>query len=141
MTAPDTLERVVMVAILAATIWYTVLVVRRRNARRLERLIGRTDLWNQLGIAPDGRPTLVTFSTPSCAACHRAQAPAARAVVDRLQEVRHVNVDAAAQPHVAKAFGVLTVPSTAILASAGQLVAVNQGFAPSAKLIEQILSA
>ncbi len=141
MIAPDTLNRLIMVAILVATVWFTVQIVRRRNSRRMQTLIGRTDLWHQLGIAPDGRPTLVTFSTPSCAACHQAQAPAARAVVQQLQDVRHLEIDAAAQPHVAQAFGVLTVPSTAVIASAGQLVAVNQGFAPSAKLIEQILSA
>ena len=129
-----------MVAILAAAVWFSVLILRRRNARKVQQLAGRTDLWHYLGLAPDGRPTLVTFSTPSCAACHQAQAPAARDVVERLHDVRHVNVDAAAQPNVAKAFGVQTVPSSAVLASAGQLVAVNQGFAPSTKLIEQILS-
>jgi len=37
-------------------------------------------------------------------------------------------VDAAEKPEVARAFGVLTVPSTAVLAPKGHLVAVNQGF-------------
>ena len=138
---PEMVERLIMVAIVVATVWLTVVVLRRRNARRLAQLVGRSDLWRHLDLAPDGRPTLVTFSTPSCAACHQAQAPAARLVVERLHDVRHVDVDAAAQPNVARAFGVLTVPSSAVLAAAGQLVAVNQGFAPSTKLIEQILSA
>jgi hypothetical protein len=33
---------------------------------------------------------------------------------------------------------VMTVPSTAVLAPAGQVVAINQGFAPTRTLIEQL---
>ena len=52
--------------------------------------------------------------------------------------VRVIKVDAARQPEVARAFGVLTVPSTIVLAPTGQVVAVNQGFAPSKRLVEQL---
>jgi thioredoxin-like negative regulator of GroEL len=55
--------------------------------------------------------------------------------------VRVIRIDASRQPHVARAFGVVTVPSTVILEPAGRVVAINQGFAPSTRLIEQLQSA
>jgi thiol-disulfide isomerase/thioredoxin len=119
-----------------------ILGVRTWNARRVRRLQASPakPLWDSLGEAPDGRRTIVTFSTPSCAACHQAQAPAVTAVEQRLgqQTLRVIRVDAARRPDVAQAFGVLTVPSTVVMAAAGQVVAVNQGFAPSGRLVEQL---
>jgi thiol-disulfide isomerase/thioredoxin len=134
------IERAALVLAIAAALTIAAITVRAWNARRIHRLLNQTNALRALGLQPDGRPTLVTFSTPSCAACHQAQAPAAQAVVRQLN-VRHIEVDAAAKPHVASAFGVLTVPSTAIVSQAGELKAVNQGFAPTAKLVEQIRAA
>ena len=132
-------ERIVILATVAACVALAVLAVRAWNARRQAGFVG-AEMWTTLGVEPDGRPTLVTFSTPSCAACHQAQKPAARAAAERVQ-ARHLEVDAANQPNIARAFGVLTVPSTAVLSPAGKVAAVNQGFAPTAKLVEQILAA
>ncbi|HTD76601.1 MAG TPA: thioredoxin family protein, partial [Chloroflexota bacterium] len=100
-------------------------------------------LWEALGETPDGRRAVVAFSTPSCAACHTAQAPAIQVAEQQLgaSSVRVIRVDASRQPEVARAFGVLTVPSTVVLEPAGRVVAVNQGFAPSRRLIEQLQSA
>ncbi len=131
-------ERLLLILALAAITTLAVIAVRTWHARRMREL-HHLPLLSHLGVAPDERPTLVSFSTPSCAACHQAQAPAVKAVDARVA-VRHVAVDAAAQPEVASAFGVLTVPSTAILTPTGHLVAVNQGFAPTAKLVEQLRS-
>ena len=133
------LERLAIVVVGTLAVGVVVVMIRRWNARRLARLLG-TPLWENLGEQPDGRSTVVTFSTPSCAACHQAQAPAVAAVERQLGShvVRLIGVDAAKRPDVARAFGVLTVPSTAVLAPKGHLVAVNQGFAPSNKLVEQL---
>jgi hypothetical protein len=50
-----------------------------------------------------------------------------------------IPVDAARRPEVARAFGILTVPSTVVIGAAGkQIVAINQGFAPSGRLLEQL---
>jgi thioredoxin-like negative regulator of GroEL len=97
-------------------------------------------LLEQLGVSQDGRHTLVAFSTPSCAACHTAQAPAVTQVHETVGEerLRIIKVDAARQPAVARAFGVLTVPSTVVLAPDGNLLAVNHGFAPPNKLVHQL---
>jgi thioredoxin-like negative regulator of GroEL len=137
------LERLAVLLALGALIALAVVVVRAWNGRRLRRLLATANpapFWDSLGEAPDGRPTLVTFSTPSCAACRSAQAPAVSAVEQRLgaAEVRVIRVDAALRPEIARAFGVQTVPSTVVLAPAGRVVAVNQGFAPSRRLVEQL---
>ena len=137
------LERAALLLALAALLTLAVLAVRGLNARRLRHLLATSNpapFWDSLGEAPDGRPTLVTFSTPSCAACSSAQAPAVSAVERRLgaSEVRIIRVDAALRPEIARAFGVQTVPSTVVLAPAGRVVAVNQGFAPSTRLVEQL---
>lgn len=135
-------ERLLILLAVAAAVALTVVAVRAWNQRRVRSVMhaAGTQAWDHLGEAPDGRPALVTFSTPSCAACHTAQAPAVKAVEAQLgpATVRVIRVDAARQPEVARAFGVMTVPSTIVLASTGQVVAVNQGFTPSGRLVEQL---
>jgi len=136
-------ERLAIVALVAVALPVTVVVVRRWNASRVATLPSAAPLWEALGETPDGRRAVVAFSTPSCAACHTAQAPAIQLAEQQLgaSSVRVIRVDASRQPEVARAFGVLTVPSTVVLEPAGRVVAVNQGFAPSRRLIEQLQSA
>jgi thioredoxin-like negative regulator of GroEL len=136
-------ERLAIVALVAVALTVTVVVVRRWNASRVATLTSAAPLWEALGETPDGRRAVVAFSTPSCAACHTAQAPAIQVAEQQLgaSSVRVIRVDASRQPEVARAFGVLTVPSTVVLEPAGRVVAVNQGFAPSRRLIEQLQSA
>jgi thioredoxin-like negative regulator of GroEL len=82
---------------------------------------------------------VVAFSTPSCAACHTAQKPALAQLESRAEgAVRVLEVDAADRPEVARQFGVLTVPTTAILDPTGRLIAINSGFAPTARLAAQL---
>ncbi len=135
-------ERLLILLLLAAATTITILAIREWNRRKVQSLtkVGGADTWQSLGAQPDGRRALISFSTPSCAACHTAQAPAVTAVESQLgpEAVRVIKIDAAGQPDVARAFGVLTVPSTIVLAPSGQVVAVNQGFAPSGRLVEQL---
>jgi thiol-disulfide isomerase/thioredoxin len=133
-------ERVVLVAALAALTAIAVIVVRRWNARRVTALQQSPTPWHRLGLESDGRRTLIAFSTPSCASCHKAQAPAIDLVQARVgaDELRVISVDAASQPDVAKAFGIMTVPSTVVIGQSGRIVAVNQGFASSGQLVEQV---
>jgi thioredoxin-like negative regulator of GroEL len=136
------IERILIIAALTALFGVGILATRWYTARRIERVLEQPPggLWESLGQTPDGRRTLVTFSTPSCAACHRAQAPAVNAVEAQLgaEAVRIIKIDTAEQPEVARAFGVLTVPSTVVLAAEGHAVAVNQGFTPAATLVQQL---
>jgi thioredoxin-like negative regulator of GroEL len=135
-------ERVLVLVVLTAVVAAAVFIARGWSRRRVRSLtkVGGSQTWQNLGEEPDGRRALVSFSTPSCAACHTAQAPAVKAVESQLgpESVRVIKIDAARQPDVARAFGVLTVPSTIVLAPSGQVVAVNQGFAPSRRLVEQL---
>lgn len=134
-------ERLVLVLAIAAVVVAAVVLARRWNARRLQQVQRHGPDWNALGLEPDGRPTVIAFSTPSCAACHQAQRPAIAHVERTLggDSVRVVSIDAAEQPEAARAFGILTVPATVVVAAGGgRIVAVNQGFAPSARLVEQL---
>jgi thioredoxin-like negative regulator of GroEL len=110
-------------------------------ARRLRQLRAADpgELWRALSVTPDGRPLVVAFSTPGCAACHMAQRPALAALEERAEGmVRVVHVDAAEQPHVARAFRVLTVPATVVLDPRGRVLAANHGFASTGTLAEQV---
>jgi thioredoxin-like negative regulator of GroEL len=135
-------ERLLILVAVTVAIAAAIVVIRAWNRKKVSGLTqtAGAETWQNLGEAPDGRRALVSFSTPSCAACHTAQAPAVKAVESQLgpESVRVIKIDAARQPDVARAFGVLTVPSTIVLAPSGQVVAVNQGFAPSRRLVEQL---
>jgi thiol-disulfide isomerase/thioredoxin len=133
-------ERVLVllgVAILAGALVAGGRVLAAARLRRLrEAEPGR--LWTALQDIPDGRPTVVAFSTPSCAACHSAQRPALTALQQLTAgRVRVVHVDAAERPHVATAFGVMTVPATVVLDRRGEVLAANQGFATAETLAAQ----
>jgi thioredoxin-like negative regulator of GroEL len=110
-----------------------------RDRVRRVRALPSQDLWNSLATAPDGRPAVVAFSTPSCAACHTAQKPALAALQSRAEgAIRVLEIDAASRPEVASRFGILTVPATAVLDPTGQLRAVNHGFAGADRLADQL---
>lgn len=132
-------ERIVLVVGLAVLVAAVVLLSRQWNARRVQALKSSTPDWEALNTQPDGRTTLLAFSTPSCAACHKAQTPAIDLALTQLEDVRLIRINAASQPHAARAFGILTVPATVVIDGRGdQILAVNQGFAPSARLVEQL---
>ena len=102
------------------------------------RSAGPAPLWRALDLEADGRPVIVAFSTPGCAACHTAQRPALAALEARAPgRVRVVHVDAADRPDVAGVFGVMTVPATVVLDAAGEVLAANQGFATAERLAQQ----
>ena len=134
-------ERLVVVAAVGLIVLTAVLLARAWTDRRVRTLQQTAPDWAAIGAQPDGRRTLIAFSTPSCAACHQAQSPAIDLVREQLGDdaLRVIRVDAASQPRAARAFGILTVPSTVVVDAGGQhIVAVNQGFAPSARLVQQL---
>jgi thioredoxin 1 len=136
------IERVVLLMLVSAGVAVGVALARalaRRRLRTLEAQPGGT-LLARLGSSVDGRATLVAFSTPSCAACHTAQAPALAQVEQEVGagRLRVVHVDAAHKPDVANAFGIMTVPSTVVLDPSGRVTAVNHGFASSRQLVRQL---
>jgi thioredoxin-like negative regulator of GroEL len=134
-------DRLVILIGLALTLAMLGFVARWLAGLRLRRAraLPSRELWDALAAAPDGRPAVVAFSTPSCAACHTAQKPALAALESRAEGgVRVLEVDAARRPEVARHFGILTVPATAVLDPSGRLTAVNHGFAGTDRLAEQL---
>lgn len=135
------LERALLLSIAAVTLAVTVILTRwwlRRGLAGL-RTTPAESLWTALGTAPDGRPSLVVFSTPSCTVCRTEQYPAIETVEARFgSALRVLRVDLSRQPTVAAAFKVLTAPSTALLTRDGRVDSFNHGFAPADRLSAQL---
>jgi thioredoxin-like negative regulator of GroEL len=134
-------DRALVLAAVAVLVAALVVEGRLLAGRRLRQVRGVpvAVLWAALGTEPDGRPAVVAFSTPSCIACHTAQGPALAALEDLADgRVRLIQVDAAARPEVARAFGILTVPATTVLDERGAVLAANQGFATAETLARQL---
>lgn len=85
--------------------------------------------------------TLLNFSSPQCGTCQRVQKP----LVDKVSaqfpdQVAVVEVDALAQADLARAYHVLTVPSTVIL-TGNRVQDVNYGLASAETLDRQLRAA
>jgi thioredoxin-like negative regulator of GroEL len=134
-------ERAVILAVAAVAVSAAVIAAQwwsRRGVARL-RTSPAAGLWTALGASPDGRPSLIVFSTPSCTACRTAQYPAVEAVEASFgSALRVLKVDLSRQPAAAAAFRVLTAPSTAVLTGDGRLGSFNHGFAPADQLSAQL---
>lgn len=136
------LERLLILAAIAVLLASLGVLARARARARLRTVQSAPTqtYWDAIREGPDGRPLVIAFSTPSCAACHTAQKPAlTRLEAQAGGTVRIVEVDAAAQPEVARRFGILTVPSTAVLDGEGRMLALNQGFATTERLAGQLI--
>lgn len=134
-------ERVLVLTSVTLVVLGLVALGRVLARRHLDRLRQRhaAHVWWALDAEPDGRPTVVAFSTPGCGVCRSAQRPALaalQAVAPR--PVRVIHVDAADRHEVARAFGVMTVPATFVLDDDGRVVAANQGLATADRLAAQL---
>ena len=134
-------ERALVLAMAAVAVTATVILTRWWLGRATAglRAASSEGLWTALGTAPDGRPSLVVFSTPSCTVCRTAQYPAVEAIEATFgSALRVLRVDLSRQPAAATAFKVLTAPSTALLTSDGRVRSFNHGFAPAEQLTAQL---
>jgi thioredoxin-like negative regulator of GroEL len=135
------IERAVILALVSVLVVLAVAAIRLWSARRTERL--RADqsdpLWTALGETPDGRPSLVVFSTPGCTACRTVQLPAVETVEAWFGGgLRVLKVDLSRRPAVGEAFKVLTAPTTVVLGGDGRVGSFNHGFAPADRLSAQL---
>lgn len=106
------------------------------NKRLLIR--ARNNLFTLFNSLPN-KPVLVYFTTPDCAPCKTIQRPAINRVSDVLAgELEVVEIDATQRPDLAKAWGVMSVPTTFVLDTRGEARYVNNGVARAEKLLEQI---
>jgi thioredoxin-like negative regulator of GroEL len=134
-------ERALVLVIAAGAVAATVVLTRWWLGRATAGLLATPSqgLWSALGTAPDGRPSLVVFSTPSCTVCRTEQYPAVETVEATFgSALRILRVDLSRQPAAATAFKVLTAPSTALLTGEGLVGDFNHGFAPAEQLTAQL---
>ena len=86
-----------------------------------------------------GTPAILAFSTPECVTCKAAQRPALRNLRERLGDgLQVLEVDAVERPDIARAWGVLSVPTTFVLDADGRPRQVNHRFASAEKLLAQL---
>jgi len=85
------------------------------------------------------KPVLVYFTTPDCVPCKTIQRPAINRVSHVLgEQLEVIEIDATERPDLAKAWGVMSVPTTFVLDTRGEARFVNNGVARAEKLLEQI---
>ncbi len=111
-------------------------------ARFVPRLVLTLRARHELGLPGYriGTPAILYFTSPGCAPCDSVQAPA----LDRLRQeyrtgMQVLEVDATRQPHVADAWGVLSVPTTFVIDAQGRPRLVNHGVARFERLHAQLI--
>jgi hypothetical protein len=131
------LTRTLILLLVALTIalgWGLLRLWRAQKVRRLSAVA----LFFPL--IPPGRPAVIAFSTPTCAECRTRQAPAlARLAATLGDTITITSLSALDHPDLVRQAGILTVPATVIVDSAGQVRHLNLGYASDTRLREQVL--
>lgn len=132
------MERVLLFAAIVAALLVGYALLRRWQVRRLTGFINVDPLLADLR---PGTPTIVYFTSPTCAPCLAQQKPALRVLLSDLGEgVQVIEVDASAEPEAASRWGVMSVPTTFVLDAQGQPRQVNHGLVGADKLRRQVLA-
>ncbi|MEE8415066.1 MAG: thioredoxin family protein [Desulfobacterales bacterium] len=110
-------------------------VVRRRGIQRAQNSM------QHLGIAP-GIPAIVYFWSSGCHQCRSVQKPVLERAVEEYGEENlqliSYNVDESSD--IAKAWGVMTIPTTFIVDQNGEVLYANYGLATDGMLHRQLIS-
>lgn len=86
-------------------------------------------------------PAILFFTGANCHVCHVAQKPALDALAVRLGgRIRIDEIDVAARPELARAYRVMTLPTTVVLDAVGVVTDINVGFASLERLNAQLRS-
>ncbi len=136
---PERFAALLAVVLLAVVVWGIWQLYKLRHRVRLPG-------WNAGAPihAGENSPVLLVFTAPGCAICKRKQHPAVEVVAQELGEALSVNeIDATSQPELAAQYGVVTVPSSVVIDTNGNVQAMNHGFASTEKLrlqLQQVLA-
>jgi thiol-disulfide isomerase/thioredoxin len=105
-----------------------------------QRLRQRTSgLLGEFGDLRPGTFVLVYFTTPACVPCKTVQRPAIQKLSTILGDgLQVLEIDASRQPEVANRWGVLSVPTTFVIDTRGQVRHINHGVARTDQLLMQI---
>jgi thioredoxin-like negative regulator of GroEL len=133
------LERLLISLFLLAVGVLTYRTLVSHHIRRATKLANADPLLR--GLKP-GVPTILYFTTPTCAPCQTQQTPALKRVQSEMGDtVQIVRVDATEHPDDADRWGVFSAPTTFVLDAGGRTRAVNYGVADDQKLKRQLQEA
>ncbi len=129
------LERALLAAGVIALLVFLSYAARLLWDRRRRRLVARL----RAGGETAAGARILYFSTPYCVTCRELQEPALNGIAGLGQKPIVIEkVDPLEQPDLARRYQVVTVPTTAVFDDEGQLVEINYGYAPLARLAEQL---
>ena len=135
------LDRLLVVLLITALIVLTGLIVRWWTRRTAAAVRARLSPLPHPTTEITAPVTLLNFSSPHCGTCHRVQKPLVDQVSAQFADlVAVVEVDTLAQADLARAYRVLTVPSTVIL-TGNRVQEVNYGLASAETLDRQLRAA
>lgn len=136
--------RLGILAAVSAAVWLLVWAGKKYVGRSRRRALNSAPivLPTAPGAAADvSRSTvrILAFSSADCRQCKQLQEPALQRVLEaRSGSVAVVEVDAPSSPDLTGHYSVLTLPTTVVLDASGKAHAVNYGFAPAQRLLEQV---
>ncbi len=135
------LPRLAALLVVALATWLAVVGVRAYASMRKRGALASAPSADELPASgdPGAAIRILAFSSEDCSPCHTLQRPALTRLLDQRQgQVSVVEIDAPTSPELTKRYAVLTVPTTVVLDADGRAHAINYGFAPMSKLLEQV---
>ncbi|MPZ99343.1 MAG: hypothetical protein GEU80_08400 [Dehalococcoidia bacterium] len=132
------IERALLALVFVASFAAVIAIARAWLRRRDRRIVERLRAGTPPGDGGEVTPRIVYFTTETCVVCRVQQEPAIERLRERVPALRVERHDAVAEGVLAHEYGVLSVPTTAVYARDGELVAVNRGYAPAAVLLAQL---
>jgi thioredoxin-like negative regulator of GroEL len=137
------LVRLLILALAVLLTWFAVWAVRRfieAERQRAIRVPAMEKTWlAAVGAASAASVHILAFSSQTCRPCYTLQRPALEAISAQKGDLVDVTwIDAPSSPELTQRYHVLTVPTTVVLDSNNAVQAINYGFAPTNRLLEQI---
>jgi thioredoxin-like negative regulator of GroEL len=135
----DLLARLGILVLVALLVWLAVWAVRRFIDSERRRALTAAPVVPAAAEASWAKVRILAFSSETCRPCYTLQRPALEAVTAQHGDVVTVSwIDAPTSPELTARFHVLTVPTTVVLDAQNHVQAINYGFAPTQRLLEQI---
>jgi len=129
---------VLLAPLIAAVVIAGAAVGLRVQGRRQQQLLGRVVVPVDPGTA-DSSPSVLFFTGEACTICHTAQRPALETLAAALRDQVAVReIDIAREPELARRYRVMSLPTTIVLDHAGEVTAINTGFASAERLRDQL---
>jgi thioredoxin-like negative regulator of GroEL len=124
-----------LIAVAVLLVVGLMLAAQRSRQRALVGRVVRRDA------ASAGTPSILFFTGATCHVCHTAQKPALATLTAALgSQVAIHEIDVGRHPDVARAYRVMTLPTTVLLDPEGVVSDINVGFAPAETLRRQLNS-